>query len=264
MAEACWSDTHCHLDFPAFDADRADIIAQCRALDCRAIVVPGVSLAGSRRAVSVSRNEPLLHAAAGLHPCFMDEHDPLQLPDLARLLPDCVAVGETGLDFALPARRTEASRQAQTDLLELQFALARERDLPLLLHVRRADAAMLEVMDRHPGCRGIVHAFTGSLEMAQAYVRRGFLLGIGAAWCSPRATRLRRLWPQLELPWLVLETDAPDMTPVFRQLPGQPVRNQPDWLPEVAARLARLRDMPVATLLAQAHGNASRMLNLPA
>ncbi|MEE4465480.1 TatD family hydrolase, partial [Azotobacter chroococcum] len=172
-------DTHNHLDFPDFDADRAAVLARCRALGVGRQVLAGVYRANWQRVWSLACAEPGLYAAFGLHPVYLEQHRAADLDDLGawlqRLRGDgrLCAVGEFGLDYYL----AELDRERQQTLFEAQLRLAAELELPVLLHVRRAHAATIATLKRLRLPRaGIVHAFAGSREEAREYLKLGFRL----------------------------------------------------------------------------------------
>lgn len=233
-------DTHTHLDFPDFDADRAAVLARCRAQGVEKLVVLGVYQANWQRLWDLVQGEDGLYAAFGLHPIYLQEHRPEHLTELRGWLerlagkPKLCALGEFGLDWYVEG----LDRERQQALFEAQLALACEFELPALLHVRRAHAATIATLKRYrPRRGGIVHAFAGSAEEAKEYLRLGFRLGLGGAATWPQANRLRKVVAQLPPDSMVLETDAPDMAPSMH--PGQ--RNSPEYLAEICAALAELR-----------------------
>ena len=251
-------DSHCHLDFPAFDADRTTVLEQAVAGGVAAIIVPGVEAASWPRLLDLCRHTPCLHPAPGLHPLLTAQHGDDALDRLERLLAEqpVVAIGEIGLDFYPDG----VDRERQIALFEAQLAIARDADLPVLLHVRKAHDEVLKRL-RRAGLRGgIAHAFNGSLQQAQQYIELGFLLGFGGAATFPQARRLRHLLCQLPSEALALESDAPDMPPAW--LHG--ARNSPAELPRLCTELAALRGEPAARLAAASSDNVSRLLGITA
>jgi TatD DNase family protein len=253
-------DTHTHLDFPDFDADRSEVLARSRGAGVSKIVLLGVYKANWQRLWELALGEADLYAAFGLHPVYLAQHSPAHLAELDVWLqrlaghPKLCAVGEIGLDYFLP----ELDRHQQQDLFEAQLTLASQAGLPVLLHVRRAHAATIATLKRHKLKRGgIVHAFAGSLEEAREYIRLGFLLGLGGAATWPQANRLQRLVAQLPLESIVLETDSPDMPPAMH--PNQ--RNSPEHLPAICCALAGLRSMNADALAAASSSNAARLFD---
>lgn len=248
-------DTHTHLDFPDFDADRSAVLARCRALGVEKLVVLGVYQANWQRLWELVQREDGLYAAFGLHPIYLEQHRPehlLELRDwLERLAGNgkLCALGEFGLDWYVP----ELDHERQQTLFEAQLRLAAEFELPVLLHVRRAHAATIATLKRYRLERaGIVHAFSGSLEEAKEYLKLGFKLGLGGAATWPQANRLRRVVAQLPLEAVVLETDAPDMAPSMHA--NQ--RNSPEHLMEICTELAGLRGITPEELASASSRNA--------
>lgn len=254
-------DTHCHLDVAEFDADRDEVIAQCRAAGVTHIVVPAVDAAGWDGLLTLCHRHheedgPHLYPALGLHPVYSDRHRDADLTALARRLAEDhpLAVGEIGLDFYIDG----ADRARQQAQFEAQLALARDAGLPVLLHVRKAHDQVLACLRRARVPGGIAHAFNGSLQQAQQYLDLGFKLGFGGMLTYPRSRKLREMARTLPAEAIVLETDAPDMTVASHH--GE--RNSPAYLPECLAALAELRDQTPARLAAQTTANARAVLGL--
>lgn len=189
-------DTHNHLDFPDFDADRAALLQRSRALGVERQVVLGVYRENWQRVWDLAQAEDGLYAALGLHPVYLARHRPQHLDDLRQWLQrlrgetKLCAVGEIGLDYYLE----HLDRDAQQALFEAQLRLAAEFRLPALIHVRRAHAATIATLKRiRLERRGIIHAFAGSREEAREYLKLGFRLGLGGAPTWPQANRLRKV-----------------------------------------------------------------------
>ncbi|MDH1868451.1 TatD family hydrolase [Pseudomonas chengduensis] len=251
-------DTHTHLDFPDFDADRDEVLTRSRALGVQRLVVLGVYQANWQRLWQLVEEDESLHAAFGLHPVYLDEHHPQHLLELRDWLGKLAghrklcAVGEFGLDYYLE----QLDRQRQQTLFEAQLNLAAEFELPALLHVRRAHAATIATLKRFRLARGgIIHAFAGSYEEAREYIKLGFRLGLGGAATWPQANRLRKVVAQLPLEAIVLETDSPDMAPAMH--PKQ--RNSPEYLTVICAELAALRGMTAEELATASSRNADEL-----
>ena len=251
-------DTHTHLDFPDFDADRSELLARCRTTGVERLVVLGVHQANWQRVWDLALAEDGLYAAVGLHPVYLDEHQPAHLHELRDWLARCAghpklcAVGEFGLDYFLE----QLDRERQQQLFEAQLKLAIEFELPALLHLRRAHAATIATLKRlKPERGGIIHAFAGSYEEAREYLKLGFKLGLGGAPTWPQALRLRKVVAKLPLEAIVLETDSPDMAPAMH--PNQ--RNSPEYLPDICAALAELRGISSDVLASASSQNAAEV-----
>jgi len=251
-------DTHTHLDFPDFDTDRDAVLARSRALGVQRMVVLGVYQANWQRLWHLVEANEGLYAAFGLHPVYLDEHQPQHLDELRDWLsrlagqPKLCAVGEFGLDYYLE----NLDRHRQQAVFEAQLELAAEFELPALLHVRRAHAATIATLKRFRLKRGgIIHAFAGSQEEAREYIKLGFRLGLGGAATWPQANRLRQVVAGLPLDAIVLETDAPDMAPAMH--PYQ--RNSPEYLADICAELAALRGVSAEELATASSRNADEL-----
>ncbi|MFZ5756734.1 MAG: TatD family hydrolase [Pseudomonadota bacterium] len=252
-------DSHCHIDVAEFDADRADVLGRAAQGGVGAIVVPGIRRADFASQKAVCEESVQLHAAYGLHPVYLHEHHPGDVTALGDWLvrERPVAVGEIGLDYFVET----LDRQRQQRLFDDQLALARDLDLPVILHVRRSHDAVLATLRRFRLRRGgICHAFAGSPDQAQHYIRLGFLLGFGGAATFDRANRLRGTLRELPLEAIALETDAPDIPPSFT---GRGGRNSPEFLPRIAAMLADIRGMAPAAFAQATSANVRRVLDLP-
>ena len=267
-----WIDTHCHLDAAEFDADRAQVRASARAAGVITCVIPAV------RAADFERVRALAHAegdayALGIHPLYTPQASDADLDTLADCLdrwrddPHLVAVGEIGLDAFVPALTEADAWQRQWRFYRAQLQLARQRALPVILHVRRSADALLKGLREIPVAGGIAHAFNGSAQQAQQFLAQDFKLGMGGAVTFERALQLRRLARELPAHALVLETDAPDIPPHWRYTPaaaraqGQPRgRNEPAELPRIADVVAALRGMSLSELSACTLANARTAL----
>lgn len=249
-------DSHCHLDAAGFDADRADVVARARAAGVGAQVIPAIELAGFAALRELCASEAGLHPAYGLHPMFLERHRPEHLDALAQWLERerAVALGECGLDHYVEG----LDRDLQRMYFERQLGLARELDLPLILHARHAVEETIAAIRRSGGLRGVVHSYSGSAEQARQLWDLGFLLGIGGPVTYERAKRLRAIVATMPIEFLLLETDAPD-----QPLHGhRGERNEPACLAEVAEVVAGLRGIEPRTLAIATTANARRLFDL--
>lgn len=249
-------DTHCHLDAAEFDADRAEVAARARAAGVEIMVVPGVERAGFGAVLETCRCYAGCRPALGIHPLYVNRARPDDLDELRACIPVAhpVAIGEIGLDFLVAGY----DRERQEFYFVEQLKIAREFDLPVLLHIRKAQDTVLKLIRRIGVKGGIAHAFSGSRQQAEAFIKLGLRIGFGGAMTYPRATRLRELAAALPLEALVLETDAPDIPPSFI---GKG-RNSPECLPGIAQVLADLRGLGVAEVERATSANAGRALGL--
>jgi TatD DNase family protein len=251
-------DSHSHFDAAEFDPDRDAAYARALAAGVAVQVVPAVDAAGWPALKRVCAAAPGLHPAYGLHPMYLARHRPAHLPALRdwieRERP--VAVGECGLDFFVEGLDADA----QQAYFDAQLRLAREFDLPVIVHARRAVDAVIAAVRKVGGLRGVVHSFPGSAEQAAQLHKLGFLLGIGGPVTYDRANRLRGLVAAVPLDQLLLETDSPDQPGAAHR--GQ--RNEPAHLLEVLEAVATLRGMPGEDLAAATTENAERLFGLRA
>lgn len=240
-------DSHCHLDLAQFDADRAEVLARARAVGVRAIVVPGIDLQHSRQALALAATEPDVYAAVGIHPNSSDGWNSDTRAELAALAraPKVVAYGEIGLDYHWDV----APRPQQWAVFEAQLESAAELGLPVIIHSRDANddvAAILGAWVRSAAFAasplaerpfaGVLHAFSGDLVLAQTAYDWGFVLSLGGPVTYKNAQALQALVPQLRLDRLMLETDAPYLTPH----PHRGKRNEPAYVALICAQLAQL------------------------
>ena len=262
-----WIDTHCHLDAAEFSADRAAVIARARAAGVAQIVIPAVA-PGNFDAVRELAHAHGFAYALGIHPLYVDRAGEGDLQRLAQALrahhgdARLVAVGEIGLDHFVPG----LDRARQEHFYAAQLVLAREFDLPVILHVRRSADTLLKHLRSARLCGGVAHAFNGSGQQAQAFVALGFRLGFGGALTFERALQIRRLAQTLPLEAIVLETDAPDIPPrwLYRSADerarGMRSRNEPGELPRIATELAGLRGITPDELAVATSANAQAAL----
>ncbi|MFJ3524870.1 TatD family hydrolase [Pseudomonas sp. NPDC090203] len=251
-------DTHTHLDFDDFDADRQNVLQHCKQLGVERMVVLGVYQRNLQRVWDLALSEPSVYAALGLHPVYLDEHRPEHLQELRGWLerlaahPKLCAVGEIGLDYYIET----LDRDRQQTVLDSQLQMAADFNLPALLHVRRSHADTIATLKRFKLKRaGIVHAFAGSREEAREYLKLGFKLGLGGAATWPQALRMHRVLKELPLDGVVLETDSPDMAPAMH--PGQ--RNSPEHLPDICQALAEIMNVTPERLAQASTANACEL-----
>ena len=249
-------DTHCHLDFEQFALDREDVLEHARKNHVCGFVVPAVKRRSWHALMSICEKHDDMHYALGLHPMFVDEHEASHVEELRSVvaLNKPIAIGEIGLDFH------DKSLQAdkQIALFELQLQLAREVNLPVILHVRKAHEEILGCLKKFPVVGGIVHAFNGSLQQAERYQSGNFKFGFGGMLTYERSFKLRRLAAELPIESIVLETDSPDMT--VEQHRGE--RNSPEYLLYCLQALAEVRGMSPEQVAKQTTQNAQNVLNL--
>lgn len=266
-----WLDTHAHLDAAEFGEQALDVAARARLAGVASGVIPAVER-GNFSAVQTLARQCGWGYALGIHPLYVDR---AQEPDLEALRgaveraladPLFVGIGEIGLDFFVPG----LDRGKQQRFYAAQLRIARDFGLPVILHVRKSQDDLLAGLRRAGFAAGrpagIAHAFNGSMQQAQGFIDLGFALGFGGAMTFERALNIRRLLAGVPDTVPVLETDAPDIPPVWlyrprnAQLEAPPVPNSPDQLPRIAQTMATLRGWSLEKTAAQTTSNALRAL----
>ncbi|MGK4440943.1 TatD family hydrolase [Yersinia proxima] len=253
-------DTHCHFDFPPFSGAEAASLLSAAQANVRQIIVPAVSTDYFPRILDLAANYPPLFAALGMHPLYIAQHQDADLATLASALAikteKLVAVGEIGLDLYM----NEPQLPRQLALLNAQLKLAKQYDLPVILHSSRSHDQLASALRKAALPRtGVVHGFAGSLAQAQAFIRLGYYIGVGGTITYERAQKTRNVMAALPLSALLLETDAPDMPLAGFQ--GQP--NRPERAANVFAALCELRQEAPQDIATQLLLNSQRLFHLP-
>lgn len=259
-------DSHAHLDAPEFDTDRAAVIARAHEAGVTRIVTIGYDPATWASATALVQAEARqgLYLALGIHPNSADEATDAALADLAArcragqtdpAAPRVVGLGETGLDYywdRVPPAQQQTSFRAQ-------LALARELDLPVIIHNREAHADILAILRAAgQGTRGVMHAFSGDVTMAEDCLRLGYRISLAGPLTFPKATKLHTVAQAVPLSGLLVETDCPYLTPA----PFRGKRNEPARVALTAARLAELKGLPLAAVAAALTANTVELFGL--
>jgi TatD DNase family protein len=253
-------DTHVHLDDERYRADRDAVLERSRRAGVWPLVSIGTCLEDSRWAADFAGRSEGIYATVGQHPESAETYGP---GDLGRfreeaLKPKVVAIGEVGLDFHRPG----SSLRVQEPVFRAMVGLARTLRLPLVIHNREASADVLRVLgeDWDPGLGGVFHCFAGDAPTALAAVGLNFDIAVGGVLTFKNAQALRAVVAQVPLERLVLETDGPWLAPQAWR--GQ--RNEPAYIPAVAAQVAQVKGVDVETVARQTTANARRLFRLPA
>ena len=250
-------DTHAHLDDRAFDADRTQLLDRLPEEGIALVMNPGCSLASSQEAVRLANQYDYLFAAVGSHPDAADEVNEETLQQYRRLCadnPKVKAIGEIGLDY----HYEDIPRDIQKQAFRSQLALARELDLPVIVHEREAHEDGMKIAAEFPTVTGVFHCYSGSLEMARWLIERGWYIGFGGVLTFKNARKALEVAANIPLERIVLETDCPYMAPE----PYRGKRNDPGKLYRVAEKLAELRGLTVEEVQAVTLENGKRLYRI--
>jgi len=248
------TDSHAHLDDPAFAPDLPDVLRRAREAGVGRIVTIGTSLESSRRARAIAEREPGVWFSPGIHPHEADA--PGDVDALRELAghPRAVAVGETGLDYV----KNYSSVPNQKALFVRQLEIAAEAGKPVSIHCRDAHGDCLSILRAHAPLRGVIHCFTGDAAAVEGYLSLNFFLSIAGPVTYPNATALRETLRHIPLENLLVETDCPLLAPQ----PRRGTRNEPAFVEHTAAAIAAAREIPVGEVRAATTANAARLFGI--
>ena len=263
--ELAWVDTHCHIDAPEFKDILPEIISGAANTGVKAILLPTVQASDwgqAKNLVNQYGNQmPGLVYTLGIHPLYINQDQEGDIDILQKQIeqslddPRFVGVGEIGLDYFVEG----LDPQRQEYFFHAQLDLAQQFQLPVILHVRRSQDAILKALRKRKVPGGIAHAFNGSHQQAEQFIELDFKLGFGGAATYDRALQIRRLLKELPLESIVAETDAPDIPPAWlREEGGQ--FNEPALLPRIAQQLADIRGISEEVFSKAVWQNAMQVL----
>src|SRR5450830_523823 len=262
-------DTHCHLDASEFDADRSTVAKLALQQAVKLIVIPAVIRSNFSAVQTLAQEYPYCAYALGIHPLYVNQSQDADLLYLRNVIQGTasqdalvtnnqfVAIGEIGLDFFVDAAIHGGGRGLQKYFISEQLKIAREFDLPVILHVRKSVDDVLKHLRRIKVSGGIAHAFNGSFQQANEFIKLGFKLGFGGAMTYPRALKIRELATTLPVEAIVLETDAPDIPPEWL---GHHGRNSPHELLRISEVFGQLRGLNSAQVADITTKNALQVL----
>ena len=260
-----WIDTHCHLDAPEFERTLPVVIQTAVDKNVQAILLPAVKAGDCQHvrelAKQYSQLMPGLVYTLGIHPLYTNQAQETDITILEKEIsqslsdPRFVGIGEIGLDYFVEG----LDPHQQEYFFNAQLDLAQKFQLPVILHVRRSQDAILKALRRHNIPGGIAHAFNGSFQQAEQFIELGFKLGFGGAATYERALQIRRLLTELPIDSIVTETDAPDIPPAWLREEGLAF-NEPAFLPRVARTLASIRGVNEADFALAVWRNAMQVL----
>ncbi|UCE57624.1 MAG: TatD family hydrolase [Candidatus Bathyarchaeota archaeon] len=250
-------DTHAHLQWGSFDKDRKGVINRARKVDVKCIVNIGFDIKGSIEAIELAERHKGLYATVGIHPHNASQFNENILDKLRKLSenPKVIAIGEIGLDYY----RNLSSRKAQKEAFEAQLLLAKELDLPVVIHDREAHKDTLETLSKFKRkIRGIMHCFSGSKEMAEQCAKSGFYISFAGPVTFPNARKLHEIAKKIEVDKILLETDSPWLAP--QDMRGE--RNEPAFLIFITKKIAELRRISMSELAEATTENAKNAFQL--
>ena len=229
-------DTHAHMDDRSFDEDRQDLLAALPERGISLLMNPGCSYESSLNAIALSKQYDYIYAAVGSHPDVADEVDDALIAkyrELCKQNPKVKAIGEIGLDY----HYEDIPQEIQKKAFRLQMELARELDLPVIVHEREAHEDGLKIVDEFPTVKGVFHCYSGSLEMAKELIKRGWYIGFTGVLTFKNARKAIEVAANIPPDRIVIETDCPYMAPV----PFRGKRNDPGLVCHMAEKLAEIR-----------------------
>jgi TatD DNase family protein len=254
------ADSHCHLDLNSFEHDRDAVIAAAQEAGLVAIVNPGTSVETSRAAVTLAETYPMVYAAVGVHPHDASAFTRSTRSELRQLAshPKVIAIGEIGLDYY----RDYSPRDAQRRAFAAQLELAGELGLPVIVHNRDAAeetvCALQDWVKGGDGRQGVLHSYSAGIEWLEQVLELGFLIGISGPVTFSKATTLQRVVQQAPLEHLLVETDAPFLTPE----PYRGRRNEPAFVHYVTIKIAALKGLPFEQVAEQTTCNLERLAKM--
>lgn len=250
-------DTHAHYDDEQFDADREELLGSMKEGGIGLIVNAGSTVASWDKIVELTEKYPFVYGAVGVHPDEVGELDEAKFLRMADLLDldKIVAVGEIGLDYYWDKEKHDL----QKEWFVRQLDLAREKEMPVIIHSREAAADTFEIMKQHAaGMKAVIHCYSYSPEMAREYVKMGYYIGVGGVVTFKNAKKLKQVVQEIQLESIVLETDCPYLAPV----PYRGKRNCSLYLPYVAEQIAELKGTTVEEVIQQTEKNSRELYGL--
>ena len=252
-------DTHCHLEDENFSADRAEVLERAKIAGVEAIINFGSTMQSSIAVAELAKNFPELYAGVGIHPEEIDEFDENSAAKLAELATDkkIIAIGEIGLDYHW--EKDSERRLIQQKIFIEQLDLARQLNLPVCIHSRDAHGDTLKILKSEAkNLRGVLHCYSGSLEMAREVWRLGWLIGVDGPLTFKNSAKLPEVVKAAPRDMILIETDAPYLAPV----PCRGKRNEPAYVVEVAKKLATLRGETLGEVADYTTANAKNLYQL--
>lgn len=257
-------DTHCHIDFDAYDEDRAEVIARAAKAGVMRIINPAINVENTRGIIAFAQQYAEVYATVGVHPNSTADFTPAMMNELETLAqsPKVVAIGEIGLDYYWD----KSPKPIQAEAFRAQLALAARLELPVIIHNREASEDVVAILeswskdlpDSLKERPGVLHSFSAPQEVADRALAAGFYIGFTGPITFKKADDLRRVAAAIPLDRILVETDGPFLTPT----PYRGKRNEPAYIPHIVERLAALKQVSVETMGQVTTANAERLFRL--
>lgn len=265
-------DTHCHLNFKAFNKDLPKVIKRAKDANVEKIIIPGTKLDSSKQAIKIAQEYPSCFAAVGIHPHHMNEFIEKGIEVVKKELtqlttqPKVVALGEIGLDYYQYKNYppiSETDKKKQKELLITQIKIAQKKNLPVIIHCQKAHDDLLDLLDNYiktskKSLSGVFHCFAGNKSHLNKVLNLGFFVGFDGNITYPENKHLRKLIRLIPLNRLLLETDAPFLTPI----PHRSKRNEPLYLPFIALKIAEIKKETLERVAEITSSNATKLFHL--
>ncbi len=251
-------DSHAHLDMKQFDSDRDQVIDRALSADVRHIITVGIDIKSSLNAVKLTTHYPSIFATTGIHPHNADNANKNDLEQIALIAQQdkIIAIGEIGLDFF----RNRSARQNQIEVFTQQLDLAISLNLPVVIHDREAHTETVNILSsfKRNGLHGMIHCFSGDYKLAHTFIKMGYYISIPGTVTFNNASQIQDVVRRVPLNKLLLETDAPFLTP----LPHRGKRNEPSYIVHTAQKIANLRGISFEEISYQTSKNVCELFNL--
>lgn len=249
-------DTHCHFNDEAYFNDLDSVIKKALNNDVKKLIIVGFDNPTIERAIKITNDYECCYLAIGFHPEVANEINEEDLKELEKLIikNKPIAIGEIGLDYYW----VKDNKDKQKWLFRKQIELAKKYNLPIIIHSRDAISDTLEIVKEFEGVKGVMHAYSGSLEMAKEFIKRGFYLGIGGVVTFNNAKVLKEVVSNIDLSKILLETDCPYLTPV----PFRGKRNESSYIPLIAKKISEIKEISIEEVSNITDENVKTLFNI--
>ncbi|MCD6419794.1 MAG: TatD family hydrolase [Synergistetes bacterium] len=251
-------DSHCHLNDPAFDKDIEEVIKRSRDNGVEYCVVIGYDVKSSKKAIEMAEKYNCVYATVGIHPEESKNAGDRELAEIEKLTehPKVVGIGETGLDYY----HIFSPIEKQKEIFIKQLKLARKLNLPVVIHSREAEPDTFDIVKEYAkDIKGVMHCFSGTLKMAKLYTELKFYISISGAVTFRKAKTLKEVVKGIKIKDILIETDAPYLTPH----PYRGKRNEPSYLPYIADAVAKIKELPLEEVALHTSHNTRNLFNFP-